>query len=96
MKAKISVTLDEALLAFVDTQPGATRSQKIEDALQRYRDAWQELRLREELAEHDSEEGDAAESAAWLRVMQEAMWKKSDGATSGPLRSRLSRSRARR
>ena len=96
MKAKISLTLDEALLAFVDTQPGATRSQKIEDALRRYRDAWQDLRLREELAEHDSEEGDAAESAAWRRVMQEAMWKKSDEATSGPSPSRRSRSRARR
>jgi hypothetical protein len=96
MKAKISLTLDEALLAFVDSQPGETRSQKIEKALQQYRDAWHELRLREELVAHDSEEDDAAESSAWRRVMQEAMWKTSDAATSGPSRSRLSRSRVRR
>ena len=59
MKAKISLTLDDALLAFVDAQPGETRSQKVEDALNRYRDAWHDLRLREELAEHDSDADDA-------------------------------------
>jgi hypothetical protein len=96
VKAKVSLTLDDALVAFVDAQPGTTRSQKIETALRRYRDAWRDLKLREELASFGSEEGDTAETAAWSRVMQEGMWRESDGATSGPSRSRRTRSRARR
>jgi hypothetical protein len=96
MKAKVSLTLDDALVAFVDAQPGATRSQKIEDALRRYREAWQDLRLREELAAYNANDEDAAEANAWRSVMQEAMWRESEGATSGPSPSRRSRSRARR
>lgn len=33
MKAKLSLTLDEALVAFVDAEPAATRSEKIESVL---------------------------------------------------------------
>jgi hypothetical protein len=95
MKAKVSLTLDDALVDFVDRQPGATRSQKVEAALRRYRDAWRDIQLREELAAAGAQEEDA-ETAAWRGVMQEAMWKESAAATSGPSRSRRSRSRARR
>ena len=95
MKAKVSLTLDDALVDFVDRQPGATRSQKVEAALRRYRDAWRDMQLREELAASDDKEDDA-ETAAWRRVMQEAMWRESAAATSGPSRSRPSRSRGRR
>lgn len=96
MKAKVSLTLDDALVAFVDAQPGATRSQKIEEALRRYRDAWEDLRLREQLAEYHVDSNDSAEAEAWRSVMQEAMWRGSAAATSGRSRSRRSRSRARR
>jgi hypothetical protein len=95
MKAKVSLTLDDALVDFVDRQPGATRSQKVEAALRRYRDAWRDIQLREELAAFGAQEEDA-ETAAWRSVMQEAMWKESAVATSGPSRSRRSRSRGRR
>ena len=50
MKAKVSLTLDDALVDFVDSQLGVTRSQKVEAALRRYRDAWRDRQLREELA----------------------------------------------
>ncbi len=96
MKAKVSLTLDDALLAFVDTQPGVTRSQKVESALRRYRDAWQDARLRAALTESSDDQDDRAEADAWRRVMQEAMWKPSAVETSGPSRSRRSPSRARR
>jgi hypothetical protein len=96
LKAKVSLTLDDALVAFVDAQPGATRSEKVETALRRYRDAWRDLKLREELAAWGESEDDRAEGAAWARVMQESMWRESEGATSGRSRSRRTRSRVRR
>lgn len=96
MKAKVSLTLDEGLVAFVDAAPGANRSEKIESVLRRYRDVQRDLRLREALAAFGETEGDGAETEAWRRVMQEAMWKESGAATSGPSRSRRSRSRGRR
>ena len=96
MKAKVSLTLDESLVAFVDSQPGATRSEKIERALCRYRDAWDDMQLRRALAGHDGNDDEAAEEAAWRGVMQEAMWRQSGAETSGPSRSRRSRNRGRR
>jgi len=98
VKAKVSLTLDDALLAFVDKQPGATRSEKVEAALRRYRDAWHDMKLREELAAYNAAERDTdrAETVAWRDVMQEAMWRESDAATSGLSNYRRSRSRARR
>ena len=96
MKAKVSLTLDDALVAFVDSQPGATRSEKVEAALRRYRDAWRDMKLREELAAYNSGEADRLESEEWLRLMQEGMWRESGAVTSGRSRSRRSRSRARR
>lgn len=96
MKAKVSLTLDDVLLAFLDGQPGATRSEKVENALRRYRAAWTDMKLREELAAYNARDDDNAETAAWQSVMQEAMWSESDAATSGPSRSPRSRSRGRR
>lgn len=96
MKAKVSLTIDDALLSFFDAQPGATRSQKIEQALERYRRAWEERKLREELSANTVGDDDRAEDEAWRTVMQEAMWRESVGETSGPSRLRGSRSRGRR
>lgn len=96
MKAKVSLTLDDALLDFLDRQPGATRSEKVETALRRYRDAWTDMKLREELATYDVNGDESAETAAWRSVMQGAMWSESDVATSGRSRLPRSRSRARR
>jgi hypothetical protein len=92
MKAKLSLTLDEGLLAFVDAEPGATRSEKIESVLRRYRDVQRDLRLRKALAGFDETDADRVETETWGRVMQEAMWRESGAATSGRSRSRRSRS----
>ncbi len=96
MKAKLSVTLDDELVAFIDREPGATRSQKIESALRRYRTVQLELKLRHELAAFDEPESDRFETEAWQSAMQEAMWRESGAAISGPSHSRRSRSRDRR
>ena len=93
MKAKLSLTLDEGLVAFVDAEPGATRSEKIESVLRRYRDVRRDLRLREALTAFGEIADDRAETETWGRIMQEAMWTESGAATSGRSRSRRSRSR---
>ncbi len=93
MKAKLSLTLDEGLVAFVDAEPGATRSEKIESVLRRYRDVQRDLRLREALTAFGDVADDRVETETWGRIMQEAMWRESGAATSGRSRSRRSRSR---
>ena len=93
MKAKLSLTLDEGLVAFVDREPGATRSEKIESMLKRFREVQRDLLLREELRAFGTADDDDREHDAWVRVMQEAIWRESAAATSGPSRSLRSRSR---
>lgn len=96
MKSKLSLTLDEGLVAFVDAEPGATRSEKIESVLRRYRDVQNDLKLREELSAFSGSPDDRQETESWQRVMREAMWRESVAATSGPSASPRSRSRGRR
>jgi metal-responsive CopG/Arc/MetJ family transcriptional regulator len=96
VKAKLSLTLDDALVEFIDAEPGANRSEKVESVLRRYRDVRRDLKLREELATFSETADDRSETEAWHSVMQEAMWRESAAATSGPSRSRRSRSRGRR
>ncbi len=96
MKTKLSVTLDKALVTFVDSQPGESRSEKIEAMLRRYREAGRDAQLRRQLAAFDLAADDEAESAAWRQVMEGSPWTESDAATSGPSRSPRSRSRGRR
>ena len=96
MKAKLSLTLDESLVAFVDSEPGESRSEKIESMVRRYREAREDLVLRQELAAHDASTTDDAESAAWRQVMEGSQWNESAVATSGRSRSPRSRSRGRR
>lgn len=96
MKAKLSLTLDQSLVAFVDSEPGESRSEKIEGMLRRYREARQDAGLRRELAAFNGSPEDDAESAAWRQVMETSQWSESAAATSGPSPSRRSRSRGRR
>ncbi len=93
MKSKLSLTLDEGLVAFVDREPGATRSEKIESVLRRFRDVQRDLLLREELRAFGTTDDDNREHDVWVRMMQEGMWKESGAATSGRSPSRGSRSR---
>lgn len=95
MKTKLSVTLDEAVVTFVDEQPGENRSEKIETIVRRYRSVQNDLLLREQLSKFGEAETDA-EADAWRRAMEEAQWRESDAATSGRSRSPRSRGRGRR
>ena len=96
MKAKLSVTLDESLVSFVDGEPGASRSDKIQSILRRYRDVLRDVQLRKELAAFNQSGEDAAESDAWRQVMETSIWSESGEEKSGQSRSRRSRGRGRR
>lgn len=97
MKTKLSLTLDESLVSFVDTQDGASRSEKIEFIVRRYRDARRDAELRRQLAAFNESSGEEnADAEAWRNVMEEAQWNESAAATSGRSRSPRSRSRGRR
>src|SRR5688572_32799694 len=95
VKKKLSVTLDETLVAFVDSETGESRSEKIEAIVRRFRQARRDAELRRELASVNSTTDDDAESAAWRAVMEESQWNESGAAISGPSRSPRSRSRGR-
>ncbi|MDP2390721.1 MAG: hypothetical protein Q8N52_10390, partial [Acidobacteriota bacterium] len=96
MKTKLSVTLDESLVTFVDSEAGESRSEKIELIVRRYRDARRDAALRRELAAVNAASEDTAESDAWRKVMETSQWSESAAATSGPSPSPRSRSRGRR
>lgn len=93
MKKKLSVTLDDSLLTFVDAESGASRSEKIETIVRRYRAARRDIELRQQLSALNSSVSDDADAEAWRKVMEEAQWNESGAATSGQSRSRRSRSR---
>jgi hypothetical protein len=95
LKAKLSITLDESLVGFLDAQPGENRSEKLESIVRKYRSVEQDFLLREQLTKYNADTDDA-EADAWRRAMEEAQWNKSGAATSGQSRSRRSRSRGRR
>jgi hypothetical protein len=96
MKKKLSLTLDESLLTFVDSESGASRSEKIETIVRQYREVRRDAQLRRELATFNQSSEDGAESDAWRQVMEASAWNESDAATSGPSPSPRSRSRGRR
>jgi hypothetical protein len=96
MKTKLSVTLDESLVSFVDSETGATRSEKLAMIVRRYREARRDAELRRELTAFSPADDDQLESDAWRQVMENTQWNESAAATSGPSRSPRSRSRARR
>ena len=70
MKTKLSVTLDETLISFVDSVTGATRSEKLETIVRRYREARRDAELRRQLMAFAPTDDDEAESDAWRQVME--------------------------
>jgi hypothetical protein len=75
MKVKLSATIDESVLAFVDSLPGKTRSAKLEHALRTFRRIENERRLREELAAYVEDDEERLEREAWESARSEVMWK---------------------
>ena len=74
MKGKLSATVDEPLLEFLDSLPGTTRSEKLALVLSKFRELEEERRLRQQLSEQ-SEEDQEWEREAWEQTVSEAMWK---------------------
>lgn len=74
MKGKLSATVEEPLLAFLDSLPGKTRSGKLEGVLTRFKRFAEEKQLREQLAGYREEEDEQSEREAWERTFAEAMW----------------------
>ena len=74
MKAKLSATVEEPLIDFLDSLPGKTRSEKLEVVLTRYKRLQEELQLRDELAVYYEDENERREREAWELTVAEAMW----------------------
>lgn len=74
MKEKLSTTIEEPLLQFLDSLPGKTRSEKLERILLKFKQLDEELRLRKQLAAHVEDDDDQMEREVWERTVAEAMW----------------------
>jgi hypothetical protein len=74
LKGKLSATVEEPLLAFLDSLPGRSRSEKLERVLERFKRLVDDKRLREQLAGYREEEDERREQEAWERTFDEAMW----------------------
>ena len=74
MKGKLSATVEQPLLAFLDSLPGKTRSAKLERILARFKQLAEEKRLRQQLGGYEEEDDEQAEREAWERTFAEAMW----------------------
>lgn len=74
MKGKLSATVEEPLLAFLDSLPGKSRSEKLERVLARFKRLEEDTRLRAQLAGYEEEADERLEREAWERTFDEAMW----------------------
>ena len=74
MKEKLSTTIEEPLLRFLDSLPGKTRSEKLERILLKFKQLDEELQLRKQLAAHVEDDDDQMEREVWERTVAEAMW----------------------
>jgi hypothetical protein len=74
MKVKLSATIEEPLIEFLDSVPGKTRSEKLERILETFRLIEEERRLRQQLGQSEEDKDERAEQEAWERTMGEAMW----------------------
>ncbi len=74
MKSKISVTMDQSLLDFLDSLPGDSRSEKIENAVRKVRKMAKERDLRMRLGGYREEDAERTERELWESAVAEAMW----------------------
>lgn len=75
MKEKLSVTVERPLVRFLDSLPGDSRSQKLEQVLRRFKEASEDMELRRALAAHKDSKEEQRAHTAWLRTAEEAMWR---------------------
>jgi hypothetical protein len=96
MKEKLSVTVDRPLVKFLDSLPGHSRSDKLEQVLRRCKAASDDLALRRALAAYHDTDSDREEHEAWTRTMEHDQWNESAEAISGRSSSSATRNRGRR
>ena len=74
MKGKLSATVAEPLLEFLDSLPGKTRSEKLERILERFKQIEAEKLLRKQLSAYREDADEQMEREQWERTVAEAMW----------------------
>jgi hypothetical protein len=74
MKGKLSATVEEPLLEFLDSLPGNTRSEKLELILKKFRELEEERLLRRQLSELSEDQDEEWERDVWEQTVSEAMW----------------------
>jgi hypothetical protein len=74
VKGRLSATVAEPLLEFLDSLPGNSRSEKLERVLLRFKEMKDEKRLREQLSGYREDDEERIEREAWERTFDEAMW----------------------
>ncbi len=74
MKSKISITVEQSLLEFLDRLPGESRSQKIEGALIQFKKAVGQAELRRTLGGYSEDDAERLEREAWENTVAEVMW----------------------
>jgi len=87
MKEKLSVTVEQPLVQFLDSLPGHSRSEKLEKVLRRFKEVSEDLELRHALSRQSPPPNDREEHEAWVRTMEHDQWSKSAGAIFGRLNS---------
>lgn len=75
MKAKLSATVEQPLLEYLDSLPGKTRSEKLERVLARYKRLQEELDLREDLTSMYEDEQERRDREAWELTVAESQWR---------------------
>lgn len=75
VKGKLSATVEQPLIEFLDSLPGKTRSEKLELVLSRYQKLQEELDLREQLAVYYEDEEERRDREAWELTVAESQWR---------------------
>jgi hypothetical protein len=74
VKSKISVTMEQSLLEFLDSLPGDSRSEKIEGAVLKIKKVAEEKDLRVQLGGYREDDVERVERELWESTIAEAMW----------------------
>jgi len=83
MKEKLSVTVDQPLVRFLDSLPGHSRSEKLEKILRRFKDVAEDLKLRRALVGQKVSASEPEEHEAWVKTMEQDQWTESVEEISG-------------
>ena len=75
VKGKLSATVEEPLIEFLDSLPGKTRSEKLEFVISRYQALQEELDLRKKLAVYYEDDEEGRDRESWELTVAESQWR---------------------